>query len=434
MTTAVIGGGWAGLSAAVRLRQAGHNVVVFEASRTLGGRARRVDSPSLNTSIDNGQHLLLGAYTETLALMRLLGLDPDAQFDRLPLALSAADGSFALRVPTLPAPFHLLGAILGAHGISFTERVAVARLIQALKRHDWVTPADQTVAQWLRQGRQSARVIRMLWQPLCLAALNTPLDLACAQLFARVLKDSLGGPRSACDVLLPKVDLSSLWPDHVEHAFAAAPGARLTVRRGHAVRHLALHRSGVLLDGEFFDAAVVAANTPAALRLLRQLPASNTGMQYLHMLEAFTFLPIATVSLQLKHAWRLPQAMLLLKDDPGSLQFGQWLFDRDGRFNIVISDARALQSAPRQGAVAAIIQQVREQTRGFGHMPDVSGHEIIIEKRATFAAVPGLARPGNRTAWERVWAAGDWTDTGYPGVLEGAVRSGRDAAALIGKA
>ncbi len=434
MTTAVIGGGWAGLSAAARLRQAGHNVVVFEASRTLGGRARRVDSPSLNTSIDNGQHLLLGAYSETLALMRLLGLDPDTQFDRLPLALSAADGSFALRVPKLPAPFHLLGAILGAHGISFKERLAIAALIQSLKRHGWVTPANQTVAQWLRQGRQSARVIRMLWQPLCLAALNTPLDLACAQLFARVLKDSVGGPRSACDVLLPKVDLSSLWPDHVEHAFATPHGARLTVRRGHAVRHLAPHPSGVQLDGEMFDAAVIATNTPAALRLLRQLPASNTGTQYLHMLEAFTFLPIATVTLQLKHAWRLPQAMLLLKDDPGRLQFGQWLFDRDGRFNVVVSDARAFQAVPRQEAVAAIIQQVREQTSGFGHMPDVSCHETIIEKRATFAAVPGLARPGNRTAWERVWAAGDWTDTGYPGVLEGAVRSGRDAAALIGKA
>ncbi|HUH59884.1 MAG TPA: hydroxysqualene dehydroxylase HpnE [Candidimonas sp.] len=434
MTAAVIGGGWAGLSAAARLRQAGHDVVVFEASRTLGGRARRVDSRSLNASIDNGQHLLLGAYSETLALMRHLGLDPDVRFDRLPLTLSAADGSFALRVPALPAPLHLLGAILGAHGISLKERLAIAGMIQSLKRRTWITPPGQTVAQWLHQGRQSPHVVRMLWQPLCLAALNTPLDLACAQLFARVLKDSLGGPRDACDVLLPAVDLSSLWPDHVEQAFAATHGASLTVRRGHAVRQLALHGSGVQLDGEFFDTVVVAGNTPSTLRLLRQLPVSETGMRYLQMLNSFAFLPIATVTLQLKHAWRLPQAMLLLKDDPARLQFGQWLFDRDGRFNIVISDARALQAAPRKETIAAIIQQVREQTRGFGRMPDVSCHETIIEKRATFAAVPGLARPGNRTPWDRVWAAGDWTDTGYPGVLEGAVRSGRDAAALIGKA
>jgi squalene-associated FAD-dependent desaturase len=434
LTAAVIGGGWAGLSAAARLRRAGHNVVVFEASRTLGGRARRVDSPSLNTSIDNGQHLLIGAYSETLALMRDLGLKPEALFDRLPLALSAADGSFALRVPKLPAPLHLLGAILCAHGLRLKERLAVAGLIQSLKRRAWITPPGQTVAQWLHQGQQSAHVIRMLWQPLCLAALNTPLDLACAQLFARVLKDSLGGPRSACDVLLPRVDLTRLWPDQVEQAFTATDGADLTVRRGHAVRQLALHRSGVQLDGEFFDTVVVASNTPAALRLLKQLPVSDAGRRYVQMLEAFTFLPIATVTLQFKHAWRLPQAMLLLQDDPARLQFGQWLFDRDGRFNVVVSDARALQSAPRQETIAAIIQQVREQTRGFGHMPDVSCHETIIEKRATFAAVPGLARPGNRTPWERVWAAGDWTDTGYPGVLEGAVRSGRDAAALIGKA
>ncbi|HUG59801.1 MAG TPA: hydroxysqualene dehydroxylase HpnE [Candidimonas sp.] len=444
MNIAVIGGGWAGLSAAVRLRQHGASVTVFEAARTLGGRARRVQSPSLNTSIDNGQHILLGAYTETQALMQELGLDSNALLYREPLAVEAADGSFALRTARLPAPLHLLGAIIGTRGLNVAERWRLITLIQGLKRRNWRTQPEQTVAQWLEHGRQSAHAISLFWQPLCLAALNTPIHQACAQLFARVLQDSLGGPKTACDVLIPRVDLSQLWPEHVEaYAPSDTPGS-LSLRCGHAVRQLTGGRSQVELDSVAYDAVVVAGNAPAAYRLLQQLSPTESGARYLAMLSAFEYIPIATLTLQLESAWKLPQPMLLLKEDPARLWFGQWLFDRSafmrgetpsdtggntgGLLNIVISDARTLMSHPQPEAIAAVIAQVQEQGRRFGTMPRVVGHEMIIEKRATFAAVPGLMRPSNRTPWPRVWVAGDWTDTDYPAVLEGAVRSGRDAA------
>lgn len=437
MNIAVIGGGWAGLSAAVRLRQHGYSVTVFEASRTLGGRARRVHSPTLNADIDNGQHILLGAYTETLALMQALGQNSQALLHREPLALESADGSFALRAGALPAPLHLLGAIIGARGLGMGERLRLIGIIQALKRRKWVTQPGMTVAQWLAHGKQSPHAIQLFWQPLCLAALNTPIQQACAQLFARVLQDSLGGPKAACDVLISRVDLSQLWPDQVAHCAPAHKAGRLDIRCGHAVRQLAGDASRVELDGVAYDGVVVAANAPAAHRLLRQLRPSESGARYLDMLAAFEYIPIATLTLQLKSAWRLPRAMLLLKDAPAALQFGQWLFDcsmfmdaptASTLLNIVISDARGLMAHNRADVITAITTQIRAQCSRYGAMPEVVSHELIIEKRATFAATPGLQRPPNRSPWPRVWIAGDWTDTAYPAVLEGAVRSGKSAA------
>ncbi len=439
MNIAVVGGGWAGLSAAIRLRKYGCSVVVFEASRTLGGRARSVHSASLDTRIDNGQHILLGAYTETLALMRELGLEPDKLFLRECLQLDSADGCFGLRAAALPAPLHLLGAILGARGLSLMERLRIVAVTAGLRRQGWKVHPDMTVAQWLDQGAQSDHAIQSFWQPLCLATLNTPMGAASAQLFARVLQDSLGGPAHASDVLIPRVNLSELWPDHVAHYRPDDSACELEVRRGSAVRGLQTSSSKVTLDGTPFDAVIVAANASATHRLLQQLDPCASGTEYLSMLSAFQYLPIATVTLQLERPWNRTRPILLLKDRPQHMQYGQWLFDRSASgpaesqclLNIVISDARAFMEHPRAQVIAATIDQVREQSGSGLDMPKVRNHEVIIEKRATFAAVPGLKRPPNQTPWPRVWVAGDWTDTGYPAVLEGAVRSGKQAAQAI---
>ncbi len=454
MNIAVVGAGWAGLSAAVRLRQKGFSVVVFEASRTLGGRARRVHSRTLNTCIDNGQHILLGAYSETLALMTTLGLDSSALLHRAPLALKSIDDGFALHVGSMPAPLHLFCAIMTARGLSIIERIRIITLTRRLQSRNWKVTAGMTVAEWLDQGQQSAQVIRKFWQPLCLAALNTPVQDACAQLFARVLQDSLGGAKEACDVLIPRVDLSQLWPDHVER-FAPDGPATLSIRRGNAIRHLATTPTQVELNGIGFDAIVVAGNAPSTHRLLQQLEPTQDGERYLASLAQYTYIPIATLTLQLERPWHLPAPMLLLTDKPEQLQFGQWLFDRSSimptsgpqppevsgkqasaacQINIVISDARSMMKYPLGDVVAAIITQVQEQSRQLAPMPAIVGHEVIVEKRATFAAVPGLRRPSNDTPWPRVWVAGDWTDTDYPAVLEGAVRSGRDAADAVQRA
>ena len=452
MSIAVIGGGWAGLTAAWSLLRQGQSVELFEAARVLGGRARTVHARKLDLPIDNGQHILLGAYTETLTVMQELGLDPDLLFHRESMALDSADGAFRLHALPLPAPLHLLGGVLSARGLSLKERLGLIRLISTLRRQDWTPAAGLSVLQWLQQGRQTPHAIRMFWQPLCLAALNTPIDQACALLFAHVLRDSLGGSKTDTDILISRVDLSSLWPNTLASRFdeLASQGARLHL--AHAVRQLDTCPTGVYVDGQHFDAVVVAGNTPSCLKLLQQLPAMDGSQAYLAMLSNFRFLPIATLTLQLEQAWHLPHPMLMLQDSPEQLQFGQWLFDRSAYaaknltmpnqsdntalnaqrlLHVVISDASALQAHAPSDIAQAIIKQIQTQTRRFGNMPHVVNYELIVEKRATFAATPALPRPGVNTPWPRVWVAGDWTDTGYPGVLEGAVRSGRAAAQAI---
>lgn len=433
---AIVGAGWAGLSAACRLHAAGIAVTVFEAGHTMGGRARRIDNGDMDCAIDNGQHLLLGAYTETLALMHELDIAPERQLLRLPLTLQAADGSFHLRAAApLPAPLHLLGAILRARGIAWRDKWRLVQALAALRLNAWRMPPGATVSQWLSQSGQSDALTRQIWRPLCLAAMNTPPEQACAQLFANVLRDSTGAAAWASDFLVPRVDLTALWPDYLPQGIA--------VQTGTPVRRLqSLPEGGVSVDGQAFDAVIVAANAPSTARLLDTLPPDDAAARYLLALRAMRFHPIATLTLALARPWHPPHPVLLLHDDPARHHLGQWLFDltrlrRDlpsssnGLLSIVISDARRLAELPQPAVVAGILEQLQAQLPDGNAMPAVRQHALIVEKRATFVAQPGLVRPANRSPWPGVWVAGDWTDTGYPAVLEGAVRSGRQAAGQV---
>lgn len=456
MRIAVIGAGWAGLAAAVRIRQLGHTADVFEAGLVPGGRARRVWSRALHAHIDNGQHILLAAYTETLALMRELGLDPEALFYRERLTLKSADDLFSLRSLPLPAPLNLLGGVLLARGLGLTEKLGLVALCTRLRQRNWLTEPGLTVAQWLANGSQGARVVQAFWHPLCVAAMNTPPEEACAQLFAHVLRDSIGASTAASGVLIPRTDLSTLWPDqaahylkksgdaagHVEHGLAGS------LKLGHAVKALYTDTSGVEVDGARYDAAIVATNTPSAHRLLSQLAVVPDAAPYLDAMSRFDFIPIATITFRVEQAWQLPHPMMLLREDSEKLEFGQWLFDRSiyarqtrtaiddsstgdsapALLHVVISDARAMMTHKQEEVVSAVTRQIQRQANPSGARAAICGHHVIVEKRATFAARPGLIRPSNLSPWPRIAVAGDWTDTGYPGVLEGAVRSGRLAA------
>lgn len=435
MKAAVIGAGWAGLAASVALREAGAKVTVFEAGHTPGGRARRVFHDGFESPLDNGQHLLSGAYTHTLALMRRVGRNPDALLMRRSLRLASLDGRFRLSAPRLPAPLHMAVAILGARGLSWADRFATLRLMRGLRAMSWTPPRDWTVLQLLHYHAQSDALIRQVWEPLCLAALNTPVASASAGLFARVLRDSLAGRREDSDLLLPCTDLSALWPD--------AAARQVTMRYGSTVRQLRPAEDGIDINQERFDAAVLAVPPAFAARLLDAplRAAGATGL--LDALRAFDYLPIATLNLRLAGPWRLPEPMMMLREEPARGHVGQWLFDRAqlagdalaGELAVGASAATSLADRNRQQAIEALIDQVAEQAAAHPQrlppMPEVAAAELFIEKRATFAAVPGLTRPLNSTPWPTLALAGDWTDTGYPGVLEGAVRSGLEAARVL---
>lgn len=428
---AVVGAGWAGLAAATALREAGAHVTVFEAGRTPGGRARRVVQPGFDTLLDNGQHILLGAYTQTLALMRRLGRNPDTLLLRRPLQLSSLDGRLRLSAPGLPPPWHGAAALLAARGLDWRDKLAAARFIRSLQAGNWSPLPVWTVAELLRHRRQTAGVIDRIWTPLCLAALNTPPEEASAVLFARVLRDALaGGPRDS-DMLLPCVDLSALWPD--------AATLHLTMHYHSTVRRVLVENDWLEINDERFDAAVLAVPPWAAVRLLDAAPAAPGAPELLQSLQSFDYQPIATLNLKLAQPWPLPEPMLMLREDRTRNHLGHWIFDRSrltghgAELAVVASAAQVLADMPKGAAIAALVEQVRGQAAvgRLPAMPAIEQSELYVEKRATFTARPRQSRPGNATPWPRLALAGDWTDTGYPGVLEGAVRSGLQAAQAL---
>jgi squalene-associated FAD-dependent desaturase len=446
LNIAVIGAGWAGLAAAVTLKDLGAHVTVFEAAPVTGGRARGVDDIHMG-GIDNGQHLMLGAYAETLTLIKRL--QPLKSINQLvlrePLYLESADGAFRLRAPTLPAPFNTLMALVCAKGLSPADRFKALGMMVRCRLSGWRARPHETVSALLLRHQQTEPLCLRLWMPLCLAALNTPIQQSCAQLFLNVLRDCLNGPRHASDCLIPRVDLTTLWP--------AAAAQHLTMRYRHIVREVRATDTGVKVDGVHFDACVVATPPYAAARILFDLPGRvdsfpqpvQTPLQQseaslLRILRAFDYGAIATLALELENEWRLPRNMMMLDEDPTRGHVGQWVFNRLGhgkQLAVVISDASDFLKHDRERFVDAIATQIREQSARHRDtlkpMPAVKYQRLIVEKRATFDAVPGLARPSNRSPWSRIALAGDWTDTGYPAVLEGAVRSGLGAAAVLKK-
>lgn len=455
---AVIGAGWAGCAAAVALAGNQHQVTLFEAGRVLGGRARRVTSkvfePILSVKTpfgiaddlsepsrheichDNGQHILLGAYRHTLQLMQKVGIDPRTALLRLPLQMCYPENSGGMTFLTrsLPAPFHLMAALWRADGINREDKIALARFNSAARWMGWELHDDCSVSTLLERFDQTSRLIRLLWHPLCVAALNTPPERASAQVFLAVLRDSLGARRSASDMLVPRVDLSSLMPDRAA-AFVTQQGGR--VHLGCNIKKLQPNGDGWRLsandyDGDF-DAVVIATPPEIAANLLAEhAPPEDTAL-----LKSFAYEPITTCYLQYAATVSLPRAFLALIEDGANGDWGQFVFDRGqldatqaGMFAVVISSSGAAIADGHGSLIAGITAQL---AKAFNR-PDLAHpnwSRVISEKRATFACTPGLVRPDNRSRVAGVWLAGDYTTSEYPATLESAVRSGNRVATEI---
>ncbi|MFT3777786.1 MAG: hydroxysqualene dehydroxylase HpnE [Ottowia sp.] len=423
---AIIGAGWAGLAAAVRAVELGHRVTVFEAARSPGGRARAVPLalPGGGTLVaDNGQHILIGAYTATLALMRAVGVDPAQALQRLPLTLRYPDGS-GLALPRLRPPLDAAAGILTARGWRWAERLALLRAAADWRRGGFACDASLTVAGLC--AHLPARVMQDFIEPLCVAALNTPVAEASALVFLRVLQDALLGPPGSADLLLPRTDLGALLPD---------PALRWLRERGAAV-HLgrrveALHAQAPhwRIDGQDFDHVVLALPAPAAARVLAASTAPPPLADALHAwgasAAALRHEAIATVYTLADSG--LPAPMLALRANGGAP--AQFVFDRGALPGSPAARLLAfVASAARSGSAEleqAVLRQAQTQL-GLTVRP----LRTVTEKRATFACTPGLRRPPMRIA-PSLLACGDFIDGPYPATLEGAARSGEQAAKAL---
>ena len=411
---AVVGAGWAGLAAAVTLAERGVPVTVFDASRSLGGRARRVSVDDVD--LDNGQHVLIGAYRECLRLMRVVGADPDRLLLRIPLELRFADG-FHLRAPRLPYPLNLGAALLGAKGLPFSEAASAVRFMASLRLRNFRIEPDRAVAALLDEHRQSGALRSHLWEPLCVSALNTPVASASAQVFANVLRDGLTASRSASDFLIAKSDLGKIFPEPAAEYVKAHGGE---IRLGEAVRRLArIHGGFRINDSLDFSSVVIACAPQHAGQLLVQLPELADALS---RINAFSYEPIVTCYLQYPESVSLPSPMLGFT---GGLL--QWVFDRariggpKGLLAAVISASGAHGELSKESLVSRIDSELRS---AIGSLPSPLRSRVIAEKRATFSCRPGIGRPMATTALPGLVVAGDYVAGDYPGTLEAAVRSG----------
>jgi len=392
---AIVGAGYAGIAAAVSLAERGVPVTVFESGPVPGGRARRVVSSG--HELDNGQHIFVGAYTVLFDLMRAVGVPADALL-RVPLLIRYADG-FSFRAG--------LAGLLLARGVPVAEKIHALKFMAALRSAQFRVEPDITVKELLDRHGQHGTMRHHLWAPLCVSALNTPLDQASARVFLTALRDTIGVGGAASDLVLPRLDLSRLFPE---------PAAEFIRARGGEVRCSTTVRDLNDLKNEYRK--VIVAVGPHQLKTLLPEIAAD-----------FTYQPIYTCYLQYPQGTRLEFPMLGLSEG-----LVQWVFDRGtllgekGRLACVIS-AQGDHQQMTQDELAERCHRELAEAKLVAEKPLWT--RVIGEKRATITCAPGLKRP--EVQGNGVFLAGDYTEAEYPPTLEAAVRSGVRAANLIRK-
>ncbi|MDO4904937.1 MAG: hydroxysqualene dehydroxylase HpnE [Lautropia sp.] len=453
----IIGAGWAGLSAAIHLCRADRPVHVLEAAPQAGGRARRIHlswPDGADIVVDNGQHLLLGAYHETLDLIHTL---MGRGLQRLPLSWSNAAGLSMSRHSTpssdrrdesvrrrLAESLSILGALLHARNLPISARGRLIHSLVQARLSRWRPPVGvRTVADWYRRTRQPTLLIRQFWDPLVISAMNTPPESACATTFLRVLRDALGKDAAASDFVLASEDLTSLFVDPALD-YLSGQQTKVSLRTpARAIRqspagHGYLVRVQDPVHGESVIGAeqIVLAVPPYAAR---RLLADVAPRSVLQPLERFGYRPITNAYV----GWRsgrtdLPAVLptlFSLFDEPHGATPAHWFFDRGTQAGwrvgaMVISDSSNALEMGEDALKTALGEQLQRTLK----LPPPEQISLIHDKRATFACTPD--RPVVPPAFlmqhlPGIALAGDYTYGAYPATLEAAVRSGRMAAELL---
>ena len=468
------------MAAALAATQAGHHATVFEASHALGGRARIVSGSHTATlpygtpvALDNGQHILIGAYSETLKLMQTVGVNLENALLRMPLTLQYPDKT-GLKLPDWPAPW-IVGldaawGIVTAKGWTWGDKLALLRAASGWQRAGFTCSQHLSVLQLCQKSNPAItpRVMAELIEPLCLSALNTPMADASAQVFLRVLQDAMFSQNTevkvqidskttgnivfgSANLLIPKRDLSNLFP-HPAAAWLLKHGGKVLL--GERVESIDYNPAGwqvttnsATTEKQTFD-AVILAGSPANMALaginIAYSATNNIAKELEHLLRrevldwqnsvnALRHEAIATVYAYSKGA-KLSQPMLALKSDSGLVANidnknpAQFVFDRgqlggeSGLLAFVVSAS--------QGERLDLQNRVIAQGKAQLNLPDLHPIQTIIEKRATFACTPDLKRPSNQIA-PGLLVCGDYVAGPYPATLEGAVRSAQQVVKLV---
>jgi squalene-associated FAD-dependent desaturase len=441
----VVGAGVAGLSAATALAAGGARVLVVEARPVLGGRACSHRDPTTGERVDNGQHILMGCYRESLAFLARVGASSAVRLQsslEVPFVDSAGTRS-TLSCPMLPAPLHLVAGLMEWEALSWRDRISAFRMGSVIRvaqrqlggRTDRIAASrDETVEDWLIRNGQRRRLREMLWEPLALAALNQPIDQAAAPTFARVLAEMFAFDQQASALALPTRPLDDAY---------AEPARRYIEERGGDVRTNALAR--VVVEGNravgveirsrgaFRANAVISAVPWFSLDALFEVTPPAVA-SLVHDASRMASYPIVTVNMWFdRQVLDVPFVGL-----PG--RHMQWVFEKRlilgssaGHVSLVSSGASELVVRPKDEIIALALGELREAIPA-ARAATLTHATVVRERQATFSLAPGEPdRPGAETELAGFVLAGDWTDTGLPGTIESAAASGHAAAAVVSR-
>jgi zeta-carotene desaturase len=416
----VAGGGLAGMAAAAALAGAGCRVRLFERRGFLGGRASsypvspaEADSPT----IDNCQHILLGCCVNLLDFYRRLGVLDKIRFYREFHFLEPGGRASVLRAARLPAPLHMAGSFARLRFLSWRDKAAIARALASVQR-DSAQREDLdriTMLEWLSEKNQPASAIQRFWRPVLISAVNAELDAMAARYGLQVFRLAFFGDPAGFEMGVPVVPLAELYT-------SMPPGVEVRLRttverfRFEAGSVAGVEAGGELHRADFYVCALPFEHTGAV--------APELGLD----LTAFGHSPITSIHLWFDRAvTELPHAALLDRTI-------QWLFNKEGgrHVQLVVSASQALVEMSREQIIALALREMGEFFPAARHAVVVRAH-VVKEVRATFSPAPGIEahRPPARTAYRNFLLAGDWTKTGWPSTMEGAVRSGYLAAEAV---
>jgi hydroxysqualene dehydroxylase len=438
----VVGAGFAGLSAAVRLTRRGARVVVLEARSRLGGRATAFADRETGELVDNGQHVLLGCYTDTFEFLNEIGAAGNVRVEpSLSVTMIDRQGRKSrLTCPALPSPLHLVAGVMDWDALQWRDRASVLRMATPLRlaRRGLVAGSrliaaspGETVESWLVRNGQTARIREMLWNPLALAALNQPPERAAAPPFARVLAEMFGSDSRAAAIALPSKPLDAMYAEPAR-AYLESRGSSVRTGAAAIVRIDRDRVTSVTAGGEeWHPAAVISAVPWFALQetIAGRPPALASTLDRARAMEAS---PIVTVNLWFDRTV-INEAFVGL---PG--RAFQWVFDKRAVFggeashlSLVSSGASPMVSMANQELVALAHAELLDAIPSIRSATLVRG-TVVREPRATFSLAPGQPpRPHTETPVRGLYLAGDWIDTGLPATIESAVRSGHRAADLV---
>lgn len=432
----IIGGGWAGLAAAVELCSNNIPVTLYESAKQLGGRARSVDIS--NTIVDNGQHLMIGAYQEMLGLLTKTGVSESQVFHRIPqqlemLDLNTQQSIFSLKLPGLPAPLHLLVGMMRCPSLNFKEKIHT--LIRFNRLLNKKITADISVDQWLQDSALPEKYINYLLKPLCLAALTTHTSTASAKAFQTVLQQTFNGSSRNTDLLIPKVSLGQIFPEAAKKYIEEHGGKILTEHRVNQINFHDNKASTIEVNNQGLDIDTIILATPA--HITSKLISNSSLLQNTcEKIDQLTYEPVTTIYLQYPNSVQLPAPMV------GAINSScEWLFDRrycdqPGLIAVVISAAGPHMELSHQALSELISSELQDL---FPHWPEAISINVIREKRACFCCTIDIDknRPAISTAIKNLSLCGDFVyfeennAAGLPSTLEGSMRSGVKCAQKI---